>query len=80
MAVPWTSVSSSALQGLLEEFVTRDGTDYGSSEASLEDKVKQARLALEQEEVLIIVDINLETTQLVDAIEFKKIQQSQECL
>ena len=74
--VSWSSLSSSALNGLLQEFVTRDGTDYGSHEASLEDKVRQARRALEQGEVLIVVDLNLETTQLVDADEFKKMQQS----
>lgn len=79
VAVPWTSLSNSALQGLLEEFVTRDGTDYGNNEASLEDKVKRAQQALERDEVLIVVDLNLETTQLVDAIEFQKVLQSQEC-
>ncbi len=39
MLIPHRELSPEALQGLIEEFVTRDGTDYGESEAALATKV-----------------------------------------
>ena len=36
--IPWDSLSSDALQGVIEEFVTREGTEYGASEVSLDRK------------------------------------------
>ena len=41
MIIPHRMLNPEALQGLIEEFVTRDGTDYGEREASLETKVAQ---------------------------------------
>lgn len=39
MIIPHRELSSEALQGLIEEFVTRDGTDYGERETPLETRV-----------------------------------------
>jgi hypothetical protein len=39
MLIPHQKLSESALLGLVREFVTRDGTDYGEREATLERKV-----------------------------------------
>ena len=36
--IPVEALSGQALDGLLEEFVTRDGTDYGAEERTLDDK------------------------------------------
>jgi len=35
MKIPWQALSDEALCHLLEEFVTRDGTDYGKVETEL---------------------------------------------
>ncbi len=39
--IPWDSLSAEALAGIIEEFVTREGTEYGASEVSLEVKSSQ---------------------------------------
>lgn len=52
--VPWQKLSPEALQGMLEEMVTRDGTDYGESEVSLEEKISQLRRALESNKAIIV--------------------------
>ena len=39
--IPYDQLSPEALQGVVEEFVTRDGTDYGEHEVSLETKINQ---------------------------------------
>lgn len=38
MEVPWESLSADALEGVIDDFILREGTDYGSIEASLEKK------------------------------------------
>jgi uncharacterized protein YheU (UPF0270 family) len=38
--VPWTDLAPETLRNLAEEFVTRDGTDYGATEKTLDDKVR----------------------------------------
>ena len=48
MIVPWQSLDPDTLQNLLEEFVSRDGTDYGEQELSLAQKAEQIRLKADQ--------------------------------
>ncbi len=40
VAVPVTRLQADVLQALLEEFASRDGTDYGERECSLQQKVE----------------------------------------
>jgi len=59
--VPYTQLSQDALQGLIEEFIAREGTDYGEYEYGLNDKVEQLRLALQQGKAVIVFDPVLES-------------------
>ncbi|MGH7818980.1 MAG: YheU family protein [Candidatus Binatia bacterium] len=54
--VPHTALSPEALRGLVEELVTRDGTDYGPRERSLEEKVASVMRQLERGEAKIVFD------------------------
>lgn len=56
MIIPHDQLSEQALTGLIEEFVTRDGTDYGAAELSLETKVAQVRNALQSGRAVILYD------------------------
>ena len=60
-------LSPAALRALVEEFVTRDGTDYGAVERGLEAKVADVMRQLERGEVRIVFDPDSETTTLVPA-------------
>ncbi|WP_372747922.1 YheU family protein [Litorivivens sp.] len=51
--IPWQKLSPDAFQGLLEELVTRDGTDYGAEELSTGEKVENLRRLLEQKRAVI---------------------------
>ena len=64
--IPWQRLSEEALLGLMEEFISREGTDYGWQELSLEDKVSRLRRQVENQEVLIIFDEDSETCQLIN--------------
>jgi len=48
MLIPHGSLTDHTLQNLIEEFVTREGTDYGTGHFSLDQKVSQVRRQLEQ--------------------------------
>ena len=65
--VPSSSLSRAALRALVEEFVTRDGTDYGAVERSLDAKVADVLRQLDRREVCIVFDPETETTTLVPA-------------
>lgn len=56
LEVPWHALSADALQGIVEEFVTREGTEYGAMDVSLATKVEQVRAQIERGDVLIYFD------------------------
>ncbi len=59
--IPYKQLSSEALQGVIEEFVTRDGTDYGEYEISLETKISQVLKHLKSGKAVIVFDQKSET-------------------
>ena len=65
--VPWNKLSQEALLGLIEEFITREGTDYGLRELSLDEKTTQAMNRIKNSSILIIFDEASELCQLIDA-------------
>ena len=52
--VPPNRLQADILQALLEEFATRDGTDYGERELSLEQKVGDLRAKLHRGELMLL--------------------------
>ncbi len=63
--LPVEALSPEALRGLVEEFVTRDGTDYGAVERSLEDKLAAVHEQLLRGEARIVFDPETETATVV---------------
>ncbi|MFO0691816.1 MAG: YheU family protein [Myxococcota bacterium] len=60
-----SNLSAEALQGLVEEFVSREGTDYGHADRSLESKVRDVLRQLEDGEARIVFDLTTETASIV---------------
>ena len=65
MIIPYEQLSADALQGLIEEFITREGTDYGEHEVSLAQKVKQVERQLSAGDVVIVFDLTTETVSML---------------
>jgi uncharacterized protein YheU (UPF0270 family) len=63
--VPPQRLEVEVLQALLEEYATRDGTDYGEKELTLEDKVKRLQHQLDGSELYILYDLDSEQWDLV---------------
>lgn len=66
--IPYQQLSPEALKGLIEEFVTRDGTDYGAQERSLASKIEQVRGLLERGEARVVFDSATGTANIVVAV------------
>jgi len=60
MEVPYQQLSPDALRGLIEEFVTRYGTDNGDL-STLDEKVEQVFEQLKGGEAVIVFDEDSET-------------------
>jgi uncharacterized protein len=60
-------LSPDALRGLVEEFVSREGTDYGHVNRALEGKVAEVYRQLESGEARIVFDLESETASVVSA-------------
>jgi uncharacterized protein YheU (UPF0270 family) len=62
--IPVNRLSPEALQGVIEEFVSRDGTDYGEIEVSRETKFRHVKYKLETGLAILIFDDETETTNI----------------
>ena len=67
IAIPWDSLSATALRGVIEEFVTREGTEYGEQDVSLDEKCEAVVRQLQAGEVLITYNDEDQTCSLVPA-------------
>jgi len=54
--IPHTDLSADALRGVIDNFILREGTDYGAHAVSHEEKVAQVLLQLERNEARILFD------------------------
>ena len=67
LLVPIDRLAPETCQSLLEEFASREGTEYGEREVSLNDKVSQLHRQLANATVKLVYDSESETWDLLDA-------------
>lgn len=67
VVVPPDRLSAAALEGLIDDFVLREGTDYGHRDVPLEEKRADVRRQLARGEIRIVFDPDTETCTLVPA-------------
>ncbi|MEP4484699.1 MAG: YheU family protein [Halioglobus sp.] len=56
LEIPPARLQTDVLQALLEEFASRDGTDYGENETSLREKVNALHRQLLQGDIKLLYD------------------------
>jgi len=71
--IPFANLSKEALHGVIEEFVTRDGTDYGIVEPELEQKIDRVLKQLKSGDAFIVYDETTTTTNIVRKEDVKNI-------
>ena len=68
MEIPHSKLSAEALRAIIEEFISREGSDYGLIEYTLEEKVEHVIRQLERGEVVITFDTVSETCNLLSIL------------
>lgn len=55
-SIAYTQLSEDALSGVIEDFISREGTDYGMQEYSFEQKAQQVKNQLVSGKAVIVFD------------------------
>ncbi|MFM2485574.1 YheU family protein [Celerinatantimonas yamalensis] len=76
MIIPWQQLNQETLTNLLESFVLREGTDYGSEELSFAEKVSALRAQLESGHIVVVYSELHESVNLMSIQDFKAQQSS----
>lgn len=63
--VPYDQLSPETLEAVIEEFVTREGTDYGKTDVSFERKIESVRRQIETGKVLIVFDESMQSCNIL---------------
>ena len=71
--VPYQDLPNDLLQSVIESFITREGTDYGLVEYSLEEKVQHIRSQLKKKEIYIVFEGESESITLITAQQAKPL-------
>ncbi len=74
LIIPSEMLSTPALIGLIDEFILREGTDYGDQEYTLEQKREKITKQLDSGKIVILFDPEDESTNLVKKEEALKIK------
>jgi uncharacterized protein len=65
--IPANKLSAEALLGVIEEFISRQGTDYGATETSLTASIMQVKHRLQNGSAVLVFDDETETTNIFSA-------------
>jgi uncharacterized protein YheU (UPF0270 family) len=71
--IPHEKLSPEALNGLIEEFVTRPGTDTGYTKNTLQQNVDMVKRQLKRGDILVVYD---EGTQTANVIPKEKLKEA----
>ena len=72
--IPLDTLSPDALAGVIDNFIQREGTDYGAHETEYETKVKHVRRQLEKGDVKIVFDPESESVTLLTKRDWQKLR------
>ncbi len=74
MEIPWDRLNPDTLRRVVEEFVSREGTDYGRDDVSLTQKVEQVLRQLQRKEAVLSFDEDSETCQVLPSTHFSRLR------
>jgi hypothetical protein len=63
--VPFERIEPETLRNLIQEFVTRDGTNWGDVDGALENKVAQVMRQLRNRQAKVVFDLKSQTANIV---------------
>ena len=63
--VPYQQLDPETLRRMIQDFVSRDGADWGDLGCALEDKVDQVLRQLQRKQVKVVFDLRSQTANIV---------------
>lgn len=70
MIIPIEQLTTETLTAIIEEFVLREGTEYGAEDVSLADKIAQIKSQLAQGHVVLVYSELHETVNILPKEQF----------
>jgi uncharacterized protein YheU (UPF0270 family) len=70
--IPVEKINATTLDNLIEAFITREGTDYGANEVSLEEKVRQIKRQLRIGDIVVVFDAVSESANIMSKLQYKE--------
>ena len=64
--IPFEQINSETLHRMIQEFVSRDGADWGDTGCTLEDKVNQVLKQRRSKKIKVVFDLASESANLVE--------------
>lgn len=74
MRIPYQQLDEATLNNLIEQYILREGTDYGEVEFSLEEKTRQILKQIKNEDIYIMYSELHESVTLVSKDAFLQAQ------
>jgi uncharacterized protein YheU (UPF0270 family) len=72
MIIPLEQIQVDTLDAIIEEFILREGTDYGAIDTSKEDKIAQVKLQLKQGSAVLVYSELHESVNILPSEQFKQ--------
>jgi uncharacterized protein YheU (UPF0270 family) len=72
--IPLEVLSPEALAGIMDNFINREGTDYGQVEMPYEKKMENVKQQLVRGDIKIVFDPNTESVTLLTQRDWKKYE------
>ena len=66
--VPYLDINPETLRNMIEEFVTRDGADWGEAGGSMEVKIKQVLRQFEAGKIKVVFDLTSQSANIVSKV------------
>jgi len=74
--IPFEQISTEALNGVIESFILREGSDYGDNEVEFETKKQQVYKQIQSQKVIILYDVKHASIQLMNKQDWQKTIQT----
>lgn len=70
--IPYERIEPGTLRAMIQEFVTRDGADWGEVGGSLEEKVEEVLRQLKSKRIKVVFDLTSQTANFIAAADRAK--------
>lgn len=79
MIIPLEQISKDTLTAIIEDFILREGTDYGAIDTSKADKIAQVKLQLEQGSAVLVYSELHESVNILPKEQFNSSDDEAQC-